>query len=65
MPGLFDGEHYFTIEPLNGSRVRFVQGENFTGLLVPLMGVIGVYKNTSAGFEEMNRDSAFFAIGRC
>lgn len=55
MPGLFDGEHYFTIEPLDGSRVRFVQGEKFTGLLVPLMGVIGVYKSTEAGFKEMNR----------
>ncbi len=36
IPGLFDGEHIFTIEPLDAGRVRFVQREIFTGLLVPL-----------------------------
>ena len=29
IPGLFDGEHYFSIEPLEGDRVRLVQGEIF------------------------------------
>ncbi len=52
--GLFDGEHYFTIEALDGGKVRFTQGEIFTGLLVPLMGLLGVFKNTILGFEEMN-----------
>ena len=35
MPGLFDGEHYFRIEPKSGG-VLFAQGEVFSGLLVPL-----------------------------
>ena len=35
-PGLFDGEHIFTIEPLGEGHVRFTQREVFTGLLVPL-----------------------------
>jgi len=35
MPGLFDGEHYFRIEPKPGG-VLFAQGEMFSGLLVPL-----------------------------
>ena len=53
--GLFDGEHYFTIESLEGNRVRFSQGEIFTGILVPLIGLLGVFKNTKLGFEEMNQ----------
>lgn len=36
VPGLFDGEHIFTIETLGANRVRFTQSEVFTGLLVPL-----------------------------
>jgi hypothetical protein len=35
VPGVFDGEHSFTIESLEESRVRFVQREAFKGLLVP------------------------------
>src|SRR5216684_8210040 len=35
IPGLFDGEHTLTIEPLDEKRVRFTQREKFTGLLVP------------------------------
>jgi hypothetical protein len=54
IPGLFDGEHIFTIEPLEAGRVRFVQREIFTGILVPLfMRWLG--KDTRRGFEEMNQ----------
>lgn len=35
-PALFNGEHYFGIEPLSENRVTFHHGEIFTGLLVPL-----------------------------
>lgn len=54
IPGLFDGEHIFTIEPLEAGRVRFVQREIFTGLLVPLF-MRWMVKDTRRGFEEMNR----------
>ena len=54
MPGLFDGEHIFTIEPLGNNRVRFVQREIFTGLLVPLF-TRGLDTDTRRGFEEMNQ----------
>jgi len=54
MPGLFDGEHIFTIEPLGESRVRFTQREIFTGLLVPLFAR-GLNTDTRRGFEEMNQ----------
>jgi len=51
--GLFDGEHIFKIQPMDGDRIQFVQAENFTGLLVPL--VWGKLKaGTRQGFELMN-----------
>ena len=53
IPGLFDGEHVFTIEPLETKRVRFIQREVFTGLLVPLFVRLGGV-NTQRGFKEMN-----------
>ena len=55
MPGLMDGEHSFIIQPLEGDRVRFVQSESFTGVLVPLMSGMGVFKNALIGFDEMNQ----------
>ena len=54
VPGLFDGEHSFIIQPLHENRVRFVQSEAFRGLLVPLFAR-SLDKNTRRGFEEMNR----------
>ena len=54
-PGIFDGEHHFIIEAQDDKRVRLVQGERFTGILVPLMAAMGLFKNTQQGFEAMNR----------
>ena len=54
VPGLFDGEHSFTIQPLEDDRVRFVQREVFRGLLVPLFAR-SLESKTRRGFEEMNR----------
>lgn len=54
VPGLFDGEHGFRLEPLAPDRVRFVQDERFSGLLAPL--VLPFFaRGTQQGFEEMNR----------
>jgi hypothetical protein len=54
IPGLFDGEHIFTIEPLGPERVRFVQRERFRGLLVPLLSK-SLDHGTRDAFEAMNR----------
>ncbi len=54
VPGLFDGEHSFLIEPLDEGRVRFIQRERFGGLLVPLLWK-KLDGETRRGFEEMNR----------
>lgn len=55
VPGLFDGEHSFTIQPLEENRVRFVQREAFKGLLVPLLFARSLETKTQQGYEEMNR----------
>jgi hypothetical protein len=54
IPGLFDGEHIFSIEPLQTNRVRFIQREIFTGLLVPLLAR-SLDTGTRLGFEAMNQ----------
>lgn len=54
LPGIFDGEHSFVIEPLSEGRVRFIQRERFNGLLVPLVSKM-LDRDTRRGFEEMNR----------
>jgi len=53
LPGLLDGEHIFEIEPLGSARVKFVQREVFSGLLVPFLAKS--IDQTQLGFEEMNR----------
>jgi hypothetical protein len=52
LPGIFDGEHLFRIEPLESGRTRFVQSERFRGVLVPLFGK--TLEQTRRGFEAMN-----------
>lgn len=52
VPGLFDGEHCFRLEPLAGGRTRFIQSERFSGVLVrPLRRMLA---QTLVGFEQMN-----------
>jgi hypothetical protein len=38
IPGMFNGERIFTIEPLKANHVRFVHIEIFTGFVVSLVG---------------------------
>jgi hypothetical protein len=53
VPGVFDGEHHFVLEPLEGNRTRLIQQERFTGLLVPFFAS-SLDKHTLAGFHAMN-----------
>ena len=54
LPGLFRGEHSFTVEPMGANRVRFVDRETFNGLLVPLQAK-DIDTNSKRGFEEMDK----------
>jgi hypothetical protein len=54
LPGLFDGEHGFLLEPVDGGRrTLLVQHENFSGLLLPLFSA-ELEAATRRGFEAMN-----------
>jgi len=53
LPGLFDGEHRFVLEPHEGG-TKFTQAEKFRGLLVPLMWK-SMLPKTKRGFEMMNQ----------
>lgn len=53
IPGLFDGEHFFELAPSVSGHVRFVHGEVFRGLLVPLLART-LRTTTRQGFERMN-----------
>jgi hypothetical protein len=51
-PGLFDGEHFFRLLEVAPNRTRFVQGENFTGVLVRFTG--NTITRAARGFVYMN-----------
>lgn len=54
VPGVFDGEHQFHLEPLDGgTRTRFEHAETFSGILAGLV-LRFVGDETKAGFEAMN-----------
>jgi hypothetical protein len=52
VPGLFDGEHSFELQPLPGERTRFIQRERFSGLLVGLFRP--TLDKTEDGFASMD-----------
>jgi hypothetical protein len=53
LPGLFDGEHYFKLEEKPEGGLTFHQGENFSGILVPLFRH-SLDGPTKQGFIAMN-----------
>jgi hypothetical protein len=54
VPGIFDGEHSFTLEPLADGGARLVQQEDFRGVLVPLLAK-SLDRRTLPAFERMNQ----------
>ena len=51
LPGLFDGRHALSVEPLGDGRARFATHEEVTGILLPFLGK--VMKASQEGFERM------------
>ena len=51
IPGLFDGRHSLTVEPLDDGRSRFTTHEEVSGILVPVLGK--VMRASQQGFELM------------
>jgi hypothetical protein len=54
VPGVFAGEHTFTIEPAGPGRTRLAQHEKFRGLLAPLV-LRMIAEPTLASFHQMNQ----------
>jgi hypothetical protein len=54
IPGIFDGEHSFTIEERIGGGVRLVQQEVFRGAFVPMLSK-SLDQRTLPAFDRMNR----------
>lgn len=53
-PGILDGEHFFRIETGTPGATRFIHGETFSGILVPLLRR-GLEGGTRSGFIAMNQ----------
>lgn len=51
--GLFDGEQFFRLEPLEGGRTRLIHGERFSGLLTERFS--RRMPSTARGFAAMNQ----------
>ena len=49
---LFNGEHFFKLEPVGPGRTRFVHGERFTGFMIPFMN--STIEKTHRGYLMMN-----------
>ena len=54
LPGLFDGEHYFTIKANNDGTSTFIHGEKFSGILALLL-IHSISEDTERGFRAMNQ----------
>ncbi len=53
IPGVFNGERIFVLEPIEGNQIRFIHKEIFTGLLVHLVGN-RLDKDMYSSFISMN-----------
>ncbi len=54
IPGLFDGEHMFSLIPIEENKTLLKQNENFSGILIPFMWKY-LFKSTFNGFNLMNQ----------
>jgi hypothetical protein len=57
IPRLFDGNHHLIIQPLPDGSVKFIQYENFNGIIVSLTNLFqkGLFEDTHQGFIKMNK----------
>jgi len=53
MNGIFDGEHYFILKPISENKTVLIQGELFSGILIPFLKKM-IHGNTKKGFDLFN-----------
>ncbi len=54
LPGVFDGEHTFTLEPLGATGTHVINRESYRGVLSLVMQRLPMMANAPAGFRTMN-----------
>ena len=52
---LFAGEHFFRIQKIGDQQVKFIHGERFTGLLLPIVWKV-MGEQIRMGYVQFNRD---------
>jgi hypothetical protein len=57
IPGIFTGEHHLVIQPINNNQIKFVQYENFSGILVAIADIfqLSIFPDTQQSFQNMNQ----------
>jgi hypothetical protein len=58
--GIFDGQHYFSLEPLNDKQTKLIHGENFSGILRKMI-LKKIGTQTKENFVKMNHALKEFA----
>ena len=56
LPGVFDGEHAFVLEPLPGGATRLINTETYSGVLAPLVRRLPMMRDAPAGFAQFNHE---------
>ncbi|WP_164108876.1 MULTISPECIES: SRPBCC domain-containing protein [Sphingobacterium] len=58
MNGIFDGEHYFLLKSLPNGQTKLIQGELFSGILIPFLKkmIDGETKNGFTLFNQALKD---------
>jgi hypothetical protein len=57
IPGIFTGEHHLIIQPISNNQIKFVQYENFSGILVAIADIfqLSIFPDTQQNFNDMNQ----------
>jgi hypothetical protein len=64
LPRVFDGEHFFELERLEGNKTRLVNRERYSGVLSLVMERQPMMRGAPAGFVKMNDELKARAEGR-
>jgi hypothetical protein len=54
LPRVFDGEHFFELEPVEGGKTRLINRETYSGVLSMVMERQPMMAGAPAGFVKMN-----------
>ncbi|MDP1922846.1 MAG: SRPBCC domain-containing protein [Myxococcales bacterium] len=56
LPRVFDGEHFFELEPVAGGKTKLINRETYSGVLSMVMERQPMMAGAAPGFEKMNAE---------